>query len=103
MAEMYPYHYQDNLTKNDKPTFHSFNYSNIDRKSSLIYGSFSIPHCKKKKKGGEDYHIAEDHLLVVTDGVGGWNQVGVDPSEFAKELCKKYSYLISAFRNPINH
>jgi protein phosphatase PTC7 len=27
-------------------------------------------------------------LLVVADGVGGWNQLGIDPSAYSKKLCK---------------
>lgn len=27
-------------------------------------------------------------LLAVADGVGGWNERGIDPSLFSKELCK---------------
>jgi len=27
-------------------------------------------------------------LLAVADGVGGWNDVGVDPALFSKELCR---------------
>jgi serine/threonine protein phosphatase PrpC len=27
-------------------------------------------------------------LLAVADGVGGWNEKGVDPSLFSKELCR---------------
>jgi serine/threonine protein phosphatase PrpC len=27
-------------------------------------------------------------LLAVADGVGGWNERGVDPALFSKELCK---------------
>jgi serine/threonine protein phosphatase PrpC len=29
-------------------------------------------------------------LLVVADGVGGWNNHGVDPALYSKELCRKY-------------
>lgn len=29
-----------------------------------------------------------DQLLAVADGVGGWNDVGVDPALFSRELCK---------------
>lgn len=28
------------------------------------------------------------HLLAVADGVGGWNDVGVDPALFSNELCR---------------
>ena len=28
-----------------------------------------------------------DSLIAVADGVGGWNDVGVDPGLFSRELC----------------
>jgi len=28
-----------------------------------------------------------DSLVAVADGVGGWNDVGVDPGLFSRELC----------------
>jgi protein phosphatase PTC7 len=56
----------------------------------MNYGAFAIPHYKKRKQGGEDCHFASDKLLVVIDGVGGWNQVGIDPSEYSRQLCSKY-------------
>lgn len=58
----------------------------------MYFGAFSIPHFKKKKKGGEDSFYASDKLLVITDGVGGWNKVGIDPSEYSREVCNKYRY-----------
>jgi len=34
-------------------------------------------------------------LLAVADGVGGWNERGIDPALFSRELCKnlKESYI----------
>jgi protein phosphatase PTC7 len=32
-------------------------------------------------------------LLVVADGVGGWNQKGIDPALYSKELCNNISKL----------
>ena len=43
-----------------------------------------IPHVDKRYKGGEDACYADEKLLVVLDGVGGWNDVGVDPALFSK-------------------
>ena len=45
-----------------------------------------IPHVDKRYKGGEDACYADEKLLVVLDGVGGWNEVGVDPALFSKQL-----------------
>jgi len=43
---------------------------------------------KKGKKGGEDCYFFSEKILVIADGVGGWNQLGVDPAEFSREMCK---------------
>eukprot|EP01112_Ceratiomyxa_fruticulosa_P013628 TRINITY_DN3842_c0_g1_i1.p1 TRINITY_DN3842_c0_g1~~TRINITY_DN3842_c0_g1_i1.p1 ORF type:complete len:461 (-),score=104.20 TRINITY_DN3842_c0_g1_i1:583-1965(-) len=47
-----------------------------------------VPHPQKRHKGGEDaYFVSEDHkVLGVADGVGGWAEVGVDPSEYSRSL-----------------
>ena len=29
-----------------------------------------------------------DQVIAVADGVGGWNDVGVDPALFSRELCR---------------
>jgi protein phosphatase PTC7 len=34
-----------------------------------------IPHPAKVEKGGEDALFANDKILVVADGVGGWADV----------------------------
>ena len=47
------------------------------------------PHPSKVQKGGEDAYYANEGCLAVADGVGGWNEVGVDPSNYSRELCKK--------------
>jgi len=26
----------------------------------------------------------------VADGVGGWNEVGIDPAKYSKELCQQF-------------
>ena len=43
-----------------------------------------IPHFEKRHKGGEDAYVANEKLMVVADGVGGWGEVGVDPGLFSK-------------------
>eukprot|EP01132_Coremiostelium_polycephalum_P005511 gene5511-6865_t len=47
-----------------------------------------IPHPNKRHKGGEDaYFISQDRkVLGVADGVGGWGDVGIDPSEYSNSL-----------------
>jgi protein phosphatase PTC7 len=54
-------------------------------------GSVSIPHILKKDKGGEDAFAIKEGLICVADGVGGWNNQGVDPSNFSRELCENVS------------
>ncbi|CDW91186.1 serine threonine family 2c [Stylonychia lemnae] len=58
------------------------------RQSYFRHGFKMIPHIEKKYKGGEDACYADDQLLVVLDGVGGWNEVGVDPGLFTKQFIK---------------
>lgn len=43
-----------------------------------------IPHPDKAYKSGEDACYCDDRLLAVLDGVGGWNDEGVDPALFSK-------------------
>ena len=47
-----------------------------------------IPHDDKKYRGGEDASAADEHLMVVCDGVGGWGLQGIDPGLFSKALAK---------------
>ncbi|XVF59589.1 hypothetical protein PTKIN_Ptkin07bG0288000 [Pterospermum kingtungense] len=55
---------------------------------TLISGSCYLPHPAKEETGGEDAHFicANEQVLGVADGVGGWAEVGVDAGEFAREL-----------------
>jgi len=55
-------------------------------KPRLRSGYCMIPHPDKAHKMGEDACYCDDELLVVLDGVGGWNEVGVDPGLFSKQL-----------------
>jgi len=47
-----------------------------------------IPHPEKKYKGGEDAAYADEGILVVADGVGGWASRGVDPAIYSRNLVK---------------
>ncbi len=42
--------------------------------------AYMIPHPDKAYRGGEDAYYSSERLLVVADGVGGWNNQGIDPS-----------------------
>lgn len=48
------------------------------------YGSSNIPHRKKRVKGGEDAWVAQDDMISVADGVGGWEEHGIDSGLFSK-------------------
>lgn len=54
------------------------------------------PHDDKVHKGGEDAWCANDTLIAVADGVGGWADKGVDPGLFSKQLCKDIQKLYEA-------
>jgi len=70
--------------KNKKTLFCS---SENTKKIIFNYGVTSLPHVEKRAKGGEDSHCASSEILSVADGVGGWNEVGVDPSLYSNNLC----------------
>eukprot|EP00287_Rhodomonas_sp_CCMP768_P032043 CAMPEP_0202853496 /NCGR_PEP_ID=MMETSP1389-20130828/90510_1 /ASSEMBLY_ACC=CAM_ASM_000865 /TAXON_ID=302021 /ORGANISM="Rhodomonas sp., Strain CCMP768" /LENGTH=440 /DNA_ID=CAMNT_0049532045 /DNA_START=306 /DNA_END=1628 /DNA_ORIENTATION=- len=57
---------------------------------SLQSGASNIPHPQKVHRGGEDVHMVAHQdgstLIGVFDGVGGWADVGVDPSLYARQL-----------------
>lgn len=61
--------------------------SSSKTKLYFSYGVTSLPHIDKRHKGGEDANCGNENILAVADGVGGWNDVGVDPSLYSKELC----------------
>lgn len=51
------------------------------------FNSHMIPHPEKEYKGGEDAVLAKDNILVIADGVGGWNEMGIDSGKYSKNLC----------------
>jgi len=54
----------------------------------LSSGAASIPHPAKKHKGGEDAHFisADNNIIGVADGVGGWEALGVDSGLYSRSL-----------------
>jgi hypothetical protein len=60
----------------------------VQENFKLYSQAVSLPHHKKIEKGGEDCHFIDENIIVVTDGVGGWNQLGVDPAEYSKKICE---------------
>jgi len=49
-----------------------------------------IPHPDKAHRGGEDAYFNSTLMLAIADGVGGWNNQGVDPSKYSRFLCTAY-------------
>lgn len=63
-------------------------------KFNLATVSLLIPHPKKKSTGGEDALFATSTNIGVYDGVGGWNDRGIDPGPYARKmaaLTKKFA------------
>lgn len=48
------------------------------------YAARNIPHPDKAFRGGEDAWAAQSDLLIVADGVGGWEDIGVDSGLYSK-------------------
>lgn len=68
-------------------------FSRKARKNKFKYGVCSIPHPDKIKKGGEDAYFANNSLIAVADGVGGWAAMNIDAGLYSKELCKNIEHL----------
>ena len=58
----------------------------IDKGAYFVSKTVIIPHDDKKARGGEDAASVCDTLLTVADGVGGWNNQGINPGLFSAEL-----------------
>ena len=59
---------------------------------SIDWAAFYIPHPDKAEKGGEDaYFYSEENdfsTAAVFDGVGSWNDDGVDPKKWADAMAR---------------
>ena len=49
------------------------NKNQIKPQKIFNFGSSNIPHFQKRLKGGEDAWCAQNDLIIVADGVGGWS------------------------------
>ena len=58
------------------------------RVNFFVTGTANIPHPDKVEKGGEDALSHTKNMLCVADGVGSWNNCGVDPGLWSKQLVK---------------
>ncbi|PIN01854.1 Serine/threonine protein phosphatase [Handroanthus impetiginosus] len=67
----------------------------------LLSGACYLPHPAKEETGGEDAHFicANEQVIGVADGVGGWSEVGVNAGLYARELM---SNSVKAIRNMRN-
>lgn len=83
--------------------FMNKNFSESIKPSTFKFktGVAKIPHYSKKDKGGEDAYACTDQMIAVADGVGGWNEQGIDPSKFSNELCNniKKQYYENFFKH----
>lgn len=68
---------------------------------NLIFNSQSknIPAPEKRAKGGEDAHFNNQSILAVADGVGGWNEAGVDPALYSRKLIDNVKTFFSQNKN----
>ena len=74
----------------------AYAYMGRGSRNKFEYGGKMIPHPEKTAKGGEDAYYASKHVLAVADGVGGWNEVGVDPALYSRKLCKNIEGIIAS-------
>lgn len=52
----------------------------------LKIGECSIPHPDKADYGGEDAYFVSSLCFGVSDGVGGWQESGINPAEYSQGL-----------------
>lgn len=65
------------------------------------YGAKALPHIEKRDKGGEDAFCNSSEVLAVADGVGGWNEVGVDPRLYSQQLCENILSFYNSFKSQL--
>ena len=91
------------------PAVGSFVYQTTEcsdpKSNHFKFGEKMIPHPTKIDKGGEDASFVSGNILSVADGVGGWNEYGVDPALYSRQLCKNIQVLaiskvMSFLKNP---
>eukprot|EP01117_Protostelium_nocturnum_P014624 TRINITY_DN5585_c0_g1_i1.p1 TRINITY_DN5585_c0_g1~~TRINITY_DN5585_c0_g1_i1.p1 ORF type:complete len:413 (-),score=123.06 TRINITY_DN5585_c0_g1_i1:133-1203(-) len=57
-----------------------------NRNFQLESGVRIIAHPSKVAKGGEDAFFVSPYAVGVADGVGGWNEIGIDPSLYSRKM-----------------
>ena len=70
----------------------------ISKRLRFVSGVSSVPHPKKKATNGEDSHFVSicGRAVGVSDGVGGWAELGIDAGEYSRELCFNMNKYVSA-------
>lgn len=61
----------------------------------FVHKTIIIPHDSKKFRGGEDAASTIDTMLVVSDGVGGWANKGVNPGLYSQKLTETITSIFS--------
>lgn len=56
---------------------------------ALEFGECVIPHPDKISYGGEDAYFVSAHCFGVSDGVGGWQESGINPAEYSQTLMEE--------------
>lgn len=75
----------------DSTRSHTSNASNAERTVylKLRLGSCNLPHPDKASYGGEDAYFTSNvggGAIGIADGVGGWQESGVNPAEYSRTL-----------------
>ena len=70
---------QTGLQENSRKSFAQYSYA-------LKIGECSIPHPDKVEYGGEDAYFVSSLSCGVSDGVGGWQESGINPAEYSQGL-----------------
>ena len=102
---------RNQISASVEPTTYETNVDKTHHNNHFTYSLCVIPHPSKRDKGGEDaYYVNEKFyniskfmrinfiiilsILAVADGVGGWNEAGIDPAKYSKELCQQFVFYI---------
>ncbi|XP_057769049.1 probable protein phosphatase 2C 55 [Salvia miltiorrhiza] len=81
--------YSDHVVPEELPSVAiSDKETSIHSTLKLLSGACYLPHPAKESTGGEDAHFicADEQVIGVADGVGGWADVGVNAGIYAREL-----------------
>ena len=63
------------------------NAESINKGNYFKFGGYNIPRLDKTSSGGEDFFCVNKKLISIVDGVGGWNEIGINPGIYSHCLC----------------